>query len=71
MKILNRQTGNNCYDIIKEYKGGLNARLYQTVAFFWGSNLKQDWDLAQNSTDRDINNIIREINYKWFGTYQD
>jgi hypothetical protein len=22
MKLINRQTGNNCYEIIKEYKGG-------------------------------------------------
>lgn len=34
MKLINRQTGNNCYEIIKEYRGGLSARLYQTVAFF-------------------------------------
>jgi len=71
MKILNRQTGNNCYDIIKEYKGGFNARVYQTVAFFFGSSLKQDWDLASNSTDRDINNIIKEIHFRWYGTYSD
>ena len=71
MKILNRQTGNNCYDIIKEYKGGFNARVYQTVAFFFGSSLKQDWDLTSNSTDRDINNIIKEIHFKWYGTYSD
>ena len=30
MKLINRQTGNNCYEIIKEYKGGFNARFYQT-----------------------------------------
>ena len=41
MKLINRETGNNCYDILKEYKGGVNARLYQTVAFFFGSSLKQ------------------------------
>ena len=35
MKLINRQTGNNCYEIIKEYKGGVNARFYQTVAFFF------------------------------------
>ena len=34
MKLINRQTGNDCYEILKEYKGGLNARMYQTVAFF-------------------------------------
>lgn len=34
MKLINRQTGNNCYEIINEYKGSLTARFYQTVAFF-------------------------------------
>jgi hypothetical protein len=34
MKLINRETGNNCYNIIKEYKGGFTARFYQTVAFF-------------------------------------
>ncbi|MBS1975477.1 MAG: DUF4294 domain-containing protein, partial [Bacteroidetes bacterium] len=41
MKLINRQTGNNCYNIIKEYKGGFTARFWQTVAFFFGSSLKQ------------------------------
>ena len=35
MKLINRQTGSDCYDILKEYKGGVNARLWQTVAFFF------------------------------------
>jgi len=66
MKLINRQTGNNCYDIIKEYKGGLNARLYQTVAWFVGGNLKQDWDLTENRIDRDIENIVKEIDGTWY-----
>ncbi|HAL94886.1 MAG TPA: DUF4294 domain-containing protein [Chitinophagaceae bacterium] len=66
MKLINRQTGNNCYEIVKEFKGSFNARLYQTVAFFFGGNLKQDWDLAQNRTDRDIESIIREIDGTWY-----
>ncbi len=66
MKLINRQTGNNCYEIIKEYKGGLNARLYQTVAWFVGGNLKQDWDIAENKTDRQIENIVKEIDGVWY-----
>jgi hypothetical protein len=66
MKLINRQTGNNCYEIIKEYKGGINARLYQTVAFFFGSSLKQDWDLA-DKTDRQIENFVKEIDGMWYG----
>ena len=66
MKLINRQTGNNCYEIIKEYKGGLNARLYQTVAWFVGGNLKQDWDTKENTMDRQIENIVKEIDGTWY-----
>jgi len=66
MKLINRQTGNNCYEIIKEYKGGVNARLYQTVAFFVGGNLKQKWDLS-DKTDRQIESFVREIDGAWYG----
>jgi len=65
MKLINRQTGNNCYDLIKEYKGGLNARFYQTVAFFVGGNLKQKWDLTDKG-DRQIENIVKEIDGAWY-----
>lgn len=66
MKLINRQTGNNCYEIIKEYKGGLNARMYQTVAFFFGSSLKQKWNLS-DKTDRQIENFVKEIDGMWYG----
>jgi hypothetical protein len=59
MKLINRQTGNNCYDIIKEYKGGLTARFYQTVAFFFSSNLKQPYE--PNGDDSDIEMILKEV----------
>jgi hypothetical protein len=65
MKLINRQTGNNCYEIIKEYKGGLNARVYQTVAFFFGSSLKQEYDL-NDATDRQIESIVKEIDGSWY-----
>ena len=66
MKLINRQTGNNCYEIIKEYRGGLNARLYQTVAFFFGSSLKQDYDSKNDPTDRQIEAIVKEIDGSWY-----
>ncbi len=66
MKLINRQTGNNCYEIIKEYKGGLNARFYQTVAWFVGGNLKQEWDLKENKVDRQIESIVKEIDGSWY-----
>jgi len=65
MKLINRQTGNNCYEIIKEYKGGLNARMYQTVAFFFSSSLKQEYD-TEEVTDRQIETIVKEIDATWY-----
>jgi hypothetical protein len=59
MKLINRQTGNNCYEIIKEYKGGFSARFYQTVAFFFSSNLKQPYD--PKGDDQAIETIVQEI----------
>jgi len=59
MKLINRETGNNCYEIIKEYKGGLTARLYQTVAFFFSSSLKQPYD--KNGEDIEVEKIVKEV----------
>lgn len=59
MKLINRETGNNCYEIIKEYKGGLTARVYQTVAFFFNSNLKQPYNGEQD--DKQIEYFVREV----------
>jgi hypothetical protein len=59
MKLINRETGNNCYEIIKEYKGGFTARFYQTVAFFFSSNLKQPYD--PKGDDLEIEKIVQEV----------
>lgn len=65
MKLINRQTGNNCYDIIKEYRGGFSARLWQTVAFFFGSSLKQPYDASGD--DHDIEVIVQEVERMYRG----
>lgn len=67
MKLINRQTGNNCYDIIKEYKGGFTARFYQTVAFFFSSSLKQSYDAAGD--DREMEMIVKEVCQTYGFTY--
>jgi Domain of unknown function (DUF4294) len=65
MKLINRQTGNNCYDIIKEYRGTFSARIWQTVAFFFGSSLKQPYD-AQGD-DHEIEVIVQEVERMYRG----
>lgn len=44
MKLIYRETGNSCYEIIDEYKGDFSAVVYQGVARIFGSSLKQTYD---------------------------
>ncbi len=60
MKLINRETGGvNCYDILKELKGGFTARFWQTVAFIFGGDLKQPYD--STGSDADIELIVKEV----------
>ena len=60
MKLINRETGGtNCYDILKELKGGFTARFWQTVAFLFGSDLKQPYDAAGKDAEMEI--IVKEV----------
>lgn len=59
MKLINRETNNSCYEIIKEYKGGFSARFWQTVAWIVGSSLKQDYDPA--GEDAEMESIVKEV----------
>jgi hypothetical protein len=67
MKLINRETGENCYEIIKELKGGFNARVWQTVAFFFGGNLKSEYDKQE---DKDIEDIVQELElYRYYRAF--
>ena len=60
MKLINRETGGtNCYDILKELKGGFTARFWQTVAFLFGSDLKQPYDAIGKDAEMEI--IVKEV----------
>jgi tRNA G10 N-methylase Trm11 len=59
MKLINRETGNNCYEIIEEYKGTLNAAFYQTVALVFGSNLRQSYDAL--NADKEMEKIVQDV----------
>lgn len=59
MKLVYRETGNNCFEIIKEFKGGFTASFWQTVLFFVGSSLKQNY--APNGADSDMEIIVQEV----------
>jgi len=44
VKLINRETGNNCYEIIKDVKGGFSAFTWQIVAKHYDYNLKEKYD---------------------------
>lgn len=59
MKLINRETGNSCYELIKDYKGGVNAGVWQTVAFLFGSSLKQKYE--PGGEDQQIEIFVKEV----------
>lgn len=59
MKLIYRETGNNCYDLIHEYKGGFTAGFWQTIAVIFGSNLKQNYDPSDK--DKVMETIVLDV----------
>jgi hypothetical protein len=60
MKLINRETrGVDCFDIVKQLKGGFSARLWETVAFFFGSDLKQPYDAL--GEDAEMEAIVKQV----------
>ncbi|NQD70348.1 DUF4294 domain-containing protein [Sphingobacterium shayense] len=56
IKLVQRQTGNTSFEMLKEMKGGVSAFFYQSVAQVFGHNLKAAYDPEE---DYEIENIIR------------
>lgn len=59
IKLIDRETKQTSFEIIKEFKGGFNAFFWQTVAKIFGHNLKSEYD-AQNE-DQMIEYIVMQI----------
>lgn len=59
MKLIYRETGNNCYELIHEYKGGFTAGFWQTIAIIFGSNLKQNYDPEEK--DKVMESIVQDV----------
>lgn len=59
IKLINRQTGENCYHVIKELKGGLSAMLWQGVGVFFNNNLNKNYD--PEGEDKELEGLVREL----------
>jgi len=59
IKLIDRETGNTSYELIKELKGSFSAFIFQSVAVLFGSTLKYEYE-AQGE-DKMIEDIIIRI----------
>lgn len=59
IKLINRETGNTTYDLMKDYKGTFSAIYYSTFARVWGLKLNEKYD--PTGEDYNIEFIVKLI----------
>ncbi len=56
IKLIDRETGDTSYELVKQLRGSFSAFFWQAIARLFGSNLKSEFDAA--GEDRLINEIV-------------
>jgi hypothetical protein len=56
IKLIDREHGINTFDLIKAYKGGFPAIFWNTIAKFFGSDLRSEYD--GNDKDKIVERVI-------------
>jgi hypothetical protein len=59
IKLIDRETGNTSYQLVKELRGTFTAFFWQGIARIFGNNLKDKYDA--NGDDKMIEDIIKRI----------
>jgi hypothetical protein len=59
IKLIDRETQNTSYDLIREYRGKFSAFFWQGIARIFGSDLKTNYD--PEGDDYLIEEVVREI----------
>lgn len=59
IKLLDRETGNISYDIVKEFRGGFTAWFFQGIAKMFDYDLKSEYD--PDGKDKLIEQIVQKI----------
>ena len=59
IKLIDRETLNTSYELIRQYRGGFSAAFWQSIARIFGSNLKAEYDPYGEDAIMEI--ILREI----------
>lgn len=59
IKLINRQTGETMYSLIKDYRSGLKAFMYNTSAKFFKLNLKNEYKPQEIALDFIVEDILQ------------
>ncbi len=59
IKLIDRETQNTSYELIRQYRGKFSATFWQGVARIFGANLKSDYDASGD--DYLIEQVVKEI----------
>ena len=59
IKLIDRETNNTSFDLIRQYRGKISASFWQGIARIFGTNLKEEYD--PYGEDALIESIILEI----------
>ena len=71
VRLIDRQTGKNCYSIIRELKGGFSAVIAQSLALLFSNSLRKEYDPLDR--DKEIEAIVKELeesNYYKYKVYR-
>jgi hypothetical protein len=60
IKLIDRQTGQSSYEVVRELRGGVTAFFYQSIAKVFGHNLKNHYDPIE---DIEIESVLRSLGY--------
>lgn len=60
IRLIDRETGNTSYDLVKDLRGTFSAFMWQSLASFFGSSLKAKYDPTQGE-DKQIEEIIHQL----------
>ncbi len=61
VKLIDRETGESTYDIIKEMRGGFKAFIYQGVGKLYGADLKARYNPEKNEEDEMIERVVQSL----------
>ena len=62
IKLIDRETGNTSYTLVKDLRGKFSAFFWQSLARVFGHNLKSNYDPL--GEDRNIEYIVQQIERK-------